>query len=188
MQQASKATLLIAFVFAAASSAHGAKSWDVVGPGYYPDPWGAPPPSYESYSPGPVETPGMSQLSPFDVFRPPTGPAPSRSDSMLRPWGLTRAPGARGTTTPPATDRYQPDLSGNWRGSAGERVEIRGNEARIWKDGQQSCYCIFMIHGNRMIAYSPDTDVVKKFEYSGGLDQFLLRDDQGGIMSFVRVR
>ena len=65
---------------------------------------------------------------------------------------------------------------------------IRGNEARIRKDGQQSCYCIFMIHGNRMIAYSPDTDVVKKFHYSGGLDQFLLRDGQGGIMSFVRVR
>jgi hypothetical protein len=67
-------------------------------------------------------------------------------------------------------------------------VEIRGNQARIWGDSQQSCFCVFMIHGNRMIAYSPDTDVVKKFEYSGGLDQFLLRDDRGGVMSFVRVR
>ncbi len=188
MQQAYKATLLIAFVFTAASSVHGATPWDVEDPGYYSDPWGAPPPSYEPYSPGPVETPGMSQLSPFDVFQPPTRPAPNRSDSMMRPWGQNRVPGARGTTTPPATDRYQPDLSGNWRGSAGERVEIRGNEARIWKDGQQSCYCIFMIHGNRMIAYSPDTDIVKKFEYSGGLDHFLLRDEHGGVMSFMRVR
>ena len=89
---------------------------------------------------------------------------------------------------PPATDGYGPDLSGGWRGSAGEQVEIRGNQARIWGNGQESCFCIFMIFGNRLIAYSPDTDVVKKFEYSGGHDHFLLRDDQGGVMSFERVR
>ena len=187
MQPATQNSLLSAFVFAVATSVFAADPWDAGNWKSYSDPW-LPPSPYGPYSSSPAGTAGMNQLSPFDVFRPPVGTAPSRPGTMLQPWTSKLTPGARETKVPSSSESYQLDLTGRWRGSAGERVEIRGNRARIWGNGQQSCECIFMIHGNRMIAYSPDTDIVKKFEYSGGLDHFLLRDEQGGVMSFMRVR
>ncbi|MFM1891840.1 MAG: hypothetical protein RLZ44_917 [Pseudomonadota bacterium] len=80
------------------------------------------------------------------------------------------------------------DLSGTWRGSGGEHVEIRRNAARIWGAGQEYCDCIFMIHGDRLIAYSPDSDVVRKYEFARDRDRFALRDEHGQTMVFQRVR
>lgn len=83
---------------------------------------------------------------------------------------------------------YEPDLTGTWRGSGGEKVEIRRNRARVWGGPYQSCNCVFFLVGNRLIAYSPDTDVVRKFHFRGGRDRFWLIDEDGQLMSFWRVR
>lgn len=82
----------------------------------------------------------------------------------------------------------EPNLTGTWRGSGGEHVEIRRNVARVWSSDQQYCDCIFMIHGNRLIAFSPDTDVVRKYEFASDRDRFALRDEQGQTMVFQRTR
>ena len=60
--------------------------------------------------------------------------------------------------------------------------------ARIWGAGQEYCDCIFMIHGDRLIAYSPDSDVVRKYEFARDRDRFALRDEHGQTMVFQRVR
>ena len=84
---------------------------------------------------------------------------------------------------------YQPDLTGSWRGSAGETVDIQRNRARIWGGNGQSCKCVFFLVGQRMIAYSPDTDTVRKYWYKpSGPDRFSLIDEGGNLMSFWRVR
>ncbi len=86
-------------------------------------------------------------------------------------------------------DDYQPDLTGRWRGSGGETVEIQRNRARIWGGSHQSCSCIFFLVGQRLIAYSPDTDMVRKYWYQQtARDQFSLIDERGNLMSFRRVR
>jgi len=180
--------LLIAVAFSVSTSVHGAEPWGAGRSGTNSTPWEPAAPAYEPYNPGQTGMPGASWVSPFDLFQAPGGTHQGSPGSMFRPRGGTSGPEPQRAIVPPASDINLSYLSGTWRGSAGERVEIRGNQARIWGGNQQSCYCIFMIHGNRMIAYSPDTDVVKKFEYSGGLDQFMLRDDKGGVMSFERVR
>jgi len=38
-----------------------------------------------------------------------------------------------------SVDSIQPDLTGNWRGSGGETVEIQRNRARIWGGSHRSC-------------------------------------------------
>jgi hypothetical protein len=80
------------------------------------------------------------------------------------------------------------NLSGTWRGSGGELVDIQRNTARVWGAGDQYCLCIFMVHDDRLIAYSPDTDVVRKYQFYADRDRFLLRDEDGQTMWFQRVR
>lgn len=111
--------------------------------------------------------------------------APAAGSNMQGATGLM--PGSAqpsGTMAVPSTS----DLSGSWRGSGGEVVEIRGNFARIWGGEDQYCNCVFMVYGDRLIAYSPDTDVVRKFEFAGNHDQFMLRDDRGQMMTFRRTQ
>ena len=86
-------------------------------------------------------------------------------------------------------DSHQPDLTGFWRGSGGESVEVQRNYARIWGGQDKPCDCIFFLVGQRLIAYSPDTDVVRKYWYkSGGNNQFTLVDESGNVMTYQRTR
>ncbi|MEN8175477.1 MAG: hypothetical protein ABFS23_06920 [Pseudomonadota bacterium] len=135
---------------------------------------------------------GMSQppfpsndwsFAPPGYSRSPLEPAPPLHDRQ-RPYAAGPAPGYANRDR----DSYEPDLTGNWQGGGGEKVEIRGNRARIWGGPYESCDCLFFIVGDRLIAYSRDTDVVRKFQFKGGRDRFWLIDDQGNLMSFWRVR
>lgn len=99
-------------------------------------------------------------------------------------------PGGTGATGPdvvPAEGQV-PDLTGSYRGSGGETVEIRRNRARIWGGQYQFCDCVFFLVGDRLIAYSADTDVVRKYRFGGDSAHFWLIDDAGQQMSFWRVR
>lgn len=87
-----------------------------------------------------------------------------------------------------AAGSFQPDLSGIWRGSGGETVEIERNRARIWGWGDKPCNCVFFLVGRRMIAYSPDSDRVRKYWYQGGGNQFTLIDEAGNLLTFQRAR
>ena len=109
-----------------------------------------------------------------------------------RPYSAWQAPYGGQLLTCPDTqfaDSHQPDLTGFWRGSGGESVEVRRNYARIWGGQDKPCNCIFFLVGQRLIAYSPDTDVVRKYWYkSGGNNQFMLVDESGNLMTYQRTR
>jgi hypothetical protein len=137
----------------------------------------------------------MSQ-SAFPSLPYPSGTGPAMPSGFATPfqeplydaWRLPRStrPGPYADSGP--VDSYQPDLTGNWRGSGGETVEIQRNRARIWGGSHQSCSCVFFIVGRRLIAYSPDSDRVRKYWYQGQHDRFSLIDEEGNLLSFWRVR
>ena len=92
---------------------------------------------------------------------------------------------------PSTSDSYQPDLTGSWRGSGGETVEIQRNRARIWggSGSHQSCSCVFFLVGQRIIAYSPDSDTVRKYWFhQTSASQFELIDESANRLIFWRVR
>jgi len=183
-----KIAFLICLTASYATAVHGADPWDEGDFGSHSSPWNPSAASDKYYPEGTGGQPGAPGVSPFEAFRPPAGAESGRAGSRLPSW--EPAPSSRGSESAasPSAGALQADLSGNWRGSAGEYVEIRGNQARIWEGRERSCFCVFMVYGNHMIAYSPDTDVVKKFEYSGRGDYFRLRDERGGVMTFRRAR
>lgn len=87
------------------------------------------------------------------------------------------------------THSLQPDLTGFWRGSGGESVEVKRNYARIWGGEEKPCNCVFFLVGQRLIAYSPDTDVVRKYWFQrNGSNQFTLIDEYGNLMTYQRTR
>jgi len=109
-----------------------------------------------------------------------------------QPYSARQSPYSGQLLTCPDTqgaDSHQPDLTGFWRGSGGESVEVQRNYARIWGGQDKPCNCIFFLVGQRLIAYSPDTDVVRKYWYkSGGSNQFTLVDESGNVMTYQRTR
>ena len=121
---------------------------------------------------------------------------PGRSDFTTpyqqQPYSSQRTPYSGQLLTCPDTqgaDTLQPDLTGFWRGSGGESVEVKRNYARIWGGKDKPCNCVFFLVGQRLIAYSPDTDVVRKYWYqSGGSNQFTLIDESGNLMTYQRTR
>jgi hypothetical protein len=83
---------------------------------------------------------------------------------------------------PNTRDAYSlpPDLTGFWRGSGGESVEVKRNYACIW-GGEKL--------GQRMIADSPDTGAVRKYWFPrGGRNEFTLIDATGNLMTYQRTR
>jgi hypothetical protein len=138
-------------------------------------PWSSSPSSYGS--PFGNQWPGQAAF-----------PTPSSQPPYSRwPTPYSGQPGACPDTQP--VDSHQPDLTGHWRGSGGESVEVQRNYARIWGGQDKPCNCIFFLVGQRLIAYSPDTDVVRKYWYqSGGNNQFTLIDESGNVMTYQRTR
>ena len=108
-----------------------------------------------------------------------------------QPYSAQQTPYSGQSLTCPDTQRansLQPDLTGSWRGSGGEFVEVQRNYARIWGGKDKPCNCVFFLVGQRLIAYSPDTDVVRKYWYqSGGGNQFTLIDESGNLMTYQRT-
>jgi hypothetical protein len=112
-------------------------------------------------------------------------------DRAYDAWPLERRDFVDRRTYPSTTDTYQPDLTGSWRGSGGETVEIQRNRARIWggSGSHQSCSCVFFLVGQRIIAYSPDTDAVRKYWFNQtSARQFELVDENGNQLIFWRTR
>lgn len=136
-----------------------------------------------------LNPPGKGSL-PFPHPAPSLGSsgAASRQGDWAAPWTdpFKDPPVSRPGGESRAADT--PDLSGVWRGSAGETVDIRGNRARIWGREELACDCAFLLVGHRLIAYSPRTDTVRKYWFQGGPDQFRLLDEDGNLLSFQRVR
>ena len=71
--------------------------------------------------------------------------------------------------------------------SGGETVEIQRNRARIWggSGSHQSCSCVSFLVGQRIIAYSPDTDAMRKYWFNQtSASQFELIDESGNRLIF----
>jgi hypothetical protein len=131
---------------------------------------------------GSLPFPDEDPLSPFADF---TEPYRERA----YPWPAPQTPERSGMSSPStAYQSHQPDLTGIWRGSGGETVDIRRNRARIWNQNRQSCDCVFFFVGRRLIAYSPSSDTVRKYWFQGGQHEFRLLDEDGNLMTFQRAR
>jgi hypothetical protein len=156
---------------------------------------------------------GQAIWSPWSGYAAPTVPSPSPSypsqyGSQLGsywtgqagqivplvqpPQTILQAPYSSQQLPCPDTQGAQslaPDLTGTWRGSGGESVEIQRNYARIWGGEEKPCNCVFFLVGQRLIAYSPDTDVVRKYWFQdGGSNRFTLIDESGNLMTYQRTR
>jgi len=155
-------------------------------------PWSGP----GTLSPQSPLSPWSSLANPMTQSTLPYGPssgltelyAPYRQQ-LFNAWQAPTYAG-RPLTCPDATvtDSYQPNLTGIWRGSGGETVEIERNRARIWGGQDKPCNCVFFLVGQRLIAYSPDTDTVRKYWYRGTGNQFMLIDESGNLLTFQRSR
>jgi hypothetical protein len=67
-------------------------------------------------------------------------------------------------------------------------VVVQGNFARLYGADQRAhCECVFMIYGNRLISYSPQTDVTQTYVFEMRGDRFALQDEQGQIMVYERL-
>ena len=155
----------------------------------------------QDWMPGMSTWPGMgsplgqsalpSMSYPYNIGPPiPSEFARPYSDLAYDAWLAPRnvRPGGDYRERGPA-DSYQPDLTGNWQGSGGETVQIERNRARIWGGSHQSCSCVFFLVGQRMLAYSPDSDRVRKYWFQQTApDRFYLIDEAGNQLSFWRVR
>jgi hypothetical protein len=88
---------------------------------------------------GSLPFPDDDSLSPFTDFMEPYREHPY-------PWPAPHT-SERSGMSPPNTsyESRQPDLTGIWRGSGGETVDIRRNRARIWNQNRQSCDCVFKL-------------------------------------------
>lgn len=146
------------------------------------DPLGLPSTSYPSMGLPSLGYPSMGY--PYASALPSPSGMPSPSSWQHYPDPRRVQPGA--CTGGALGGDYQPNLTGNWRGSGGETVEIRGNQARIWGGRYQSCDCHFWLVGKRLIAYSPESDVVRKYWFQGDRDRFSLIDEAGNVMVFRR--
>jgi hypothetical protein len=140
-----------------------------------PSPWSTFPSQYGSQL-GNYWTGQTGQIAPF-VQQPQT--------ILKAPYGSQQLP----CPTTQGAQSLEPDLTGLWRGSGGESVEIQRNYARIWGGEEKPCNCVFFLVGQRLIAYSPDTDVVRKYWFqSGGSNRFTLIDESGNLMTYQRTR
>jgi len=138
----------------------------------------------------PMGQSALPSLPPSSNGGPPAWPdfAKPYGEQLRDTWPMPY--GSHSKTRPDSSfgDDDQPDLTGIWRGSGGETVEILQNRARIWSGGKQPCQCRFFLVGKRLIAYSPDTDMVRKYWFLDGVHRFSLIDEAGNLMSFQRTR
>ena len=161
----------------------GLSPWSGLGSPMGLSPWsGIGSPMAPTAFPSMPSTYGMTPSMPSDYARP-------YLDRAYETWPGANRASPSGLAGQETRDSYQPDLSGHWRGSGGETVEIQRNRARIWGGSHQSCSCVFFLVGQRLIAYSPDSDRVRKYWFQRDRqDGFKLIDDAGNLMSFWRTR
>jgi hypothetical protein len=155
-------------------------------PSSWSDPLSAAPQTGLPSQPSGAQVPGGRQR-----FASPAGPSASeRFRFPERTWG-GQGPGFPPSADPrrwPGTGAGQQDLSGTWRGSGGDLVIIQGNHARLYgNDERIHCDCVFWIYGDRLISYSPQTDVTHTYVFERRGNRFALQDETGQIMIYERV-
>lgn len=105
------------------------------------------------------------------------------------PWSqaMPQAPSRGGGQ--PSGDRPQAPsvLEGVWQGAAGDVLTVHGHRFRIEAGQPQVGYGTFMLHGNRLIAYLPQTDSTRLYEYEVRGDYLALRDESGQMLLFRRL-
>ncbi len=78
-------------------------------------------------------------------------------------------------------------LEGTWQGLNGEILILRGNRFLIRSPSGQTVHGIFMIYGNRMIAYCVESDNVCRFALGMRNNMLAFQSESGAILSFKRL-
>ena len=82
----------------------------------------------------------------------------------------------------------QTNLNGIWQGHDGNILVIDGNRFRIHASEDQYLFGIFMTYGNRFIAYSPQSDITRQYQFEINGELLALQDEHGQIMVFQRLK
>lgn len=81
-----------------------------------------------------------------------------------------------------------PHLNGIWRGASGDTLVIHGNRFRIHNAAGLYSDGIFQIVGSQFHAYTPASGVVRHYGLNQLGDRLALRDDEGQILLFERLK
>ena len=93
------------------------------------------------------------------------------------PWA--RSPASRGATTP---------VEGRWQGTSGELLEFRGDRFRLGASEKGQVSGTFLIHGGRLVAYVPEADVTRMYQFERKGDYLALQDESGEVLLFRLAR
>jgi len=146
------------------SSAFSGSSWS--------DPWGSAPWSSIPWTAMPgASMPGMS--------------APWAS----MPWGAPGMPPAYAPRAGSAAPHGPSSpLEGRWQGTSGELLEFRGDRFRLGASEKGQVSGTFLIHGGRLVAYVPEADVTRMYQFERKGDYLALQDESGEVLLFRLAR
>jgi hypothetical protein len=90
----------------------------------------------------------------------------------------------------PAATRNQTrlSLSGIWQGNSGDVLVIRGNRFRIHNAEGLHRDGIFQVVGSQFFAVAPQAGVMRRYELAKQGDRLALRDSEGQVLLFERLR
>ena len=99
-------------------------------------------------------------------------------------------PGAGGPR--PAGPWAQPQravtpIEGRWEGVNGERLEFGGDRFRLAAADGAAIAGSFLVHGDRLVAYVPDGDVTRMYQYERRGEYLALKDESGQVLLFRRA-
>jgi hypothetical protein len=80
------------------------------------------------------------------------------------------------------------DLSGVWQGASGDVLVIHGNGFRIHNAEGLCSDVAFHIVGSQFFTYAPSSGVTRRYDLAQRGDQLALRDSEGQVLLFQRLR
>ena len=98
------------------------------------------------------------------------------------PWAYAPGggpPGSRGATTP---------VEGRWQGTSGDLLEFRGDRFRLGAPDKGQVTGTFLIHGSRLVAYVPEADATRQYQFERKGDYLALQDESGEVLLFRLAR
>lgn len=124
----------------------------------------------------------MSPSSPWGAM-PGMGGLAGQGLPFTDPWSARSSQGA----WPPGTGTAARGLDGQWRGTGGELLSLRGGTFRLQGSGQMASGR-YMIVGDQFIAYCAQARKVCQFRYERRGDRLALQDASGQGYLFQRLR
>jgi hypothetical protein len=117
---------------------------------------------------------------------PPTG-MPWGGAGGRSPGGWPSGPGAGGAPGGSSGSQRTTSLEGRWQGTGGDALEFRGDRFRLTARGRGGLSGSFLVHGDRLVAYLPETNTTRIFRFELRGSYLALADESGQVLLFQRA-